>query len=112
MVRPFGSYLRGGFGSWRVIAPAVAALLTAPALTSQAATVPSFRQNNVPDGSVLFGRHYVDFVGGGPTLISNMPMSGTLPSTAGLLSPWPSGSTPLSTPGGSSKAKGGAGHTE
>jgi hypothetical protein len=101
---------------FRVGARELACLLlaSAPALTSQAATTPVFQNNNAePIGSILFGDHDVDINTASPaSLISNMPLSGTLPASPSLLSPWNGTGFTISTAGGSSKAKGGAGHTE
>jgi MYXO-CTERM domain-containing protein len=94
--------------------------LSMPAFTSRAATTPVFRQNSVVDGSVLFGDHDVDITTGSPAnVVANLPSagpflppSGPIPASPSLLAPWPSGGMTLGSGTGSSKGKGGAGHTE
>jgi hypothetical protein len=80
---------------------------------SQAATTPNFNNNNEANPSVLFGSHDLDIGAAGPaTGAIALPTSGTIPGTAALMSPFGASGNTLSVAGGSSKAKGGAGHTE
>ena len=102
-------------GGGRRCASALSAvlLLSAAAATSQAATIPVFRNKNIEGGSSLFGDHDVDITNGAPAnVISNMPASGTIPGSASLLAPWNGSGMTITAPGGTSKGKGGAGHTE
>jgi hypothetical protein len=113
MAWPKGSVADDMFGGGRVVAPVLVGLLVLCAGTARAATVPTFRQNNVANGSVLFGDHDVDITAGAPAnMVSNMPSEGTIPASPSLLTPWPSGGFTLTSGTGSSKGKGGAGHTE
>ena len=99
-----------------VLAPAlVSALLTLPAtVSSRAATTPVFQNNNAsPIPSILAGDQDVDITTSAPAdMISNLPSAGLIPSTATLMAPWPSPGTTITFGTGSSRAKGGAGHTE
>jgi hypothetical protein len=84
-----------------------------PAGIALAATTPNFNNNNEANPSVLFGDHDVDAsVGVPPHTVSSLPTAGTIPGTPALMSPFGSGGNTISVAGGSSKAKGGAGHTE
>jgi hypothetical protein len=116
MTRTSGSVSVGGCVSWRrVIAPALVGVLAAlPAARSRAATIPVFRNNNDTSlPSLLAGDQDVDMTVGAPAdTISNMPGSGLIPAAPTLLAPWPSAGLTLTSGTGSSKAKGGAGHTE
>jgi hypothetical protein len=62
---------------------------------------------------VLFGDQDVDLNTASPAnVVSNMPPSGPIPSSAQLIAPWNGTGMVLTEGTGSSKAKGGAGHTE
>jgi hypothetical protein len=106
----------GQVGRRRVVAAATVAtaLLSFSALTAQASVTPVFHNNNATEfPSLLVGDHDVDATAvSPPDVISNMPATGTLPSTATLLTPWPSPGTTITSGTGSSRAKGGAGHTQ
>src|SRR4051812_23140428 len=90
-------------------------LISATALPSLGGTTPVFRNNNAQDegGLFLFGEHDVDInAASPPEVFSSMPSSGPIPGTAALPAPWNGSGLTINTAGGSSKAKGGAGHTE
>lgn len=95
---------------------AAAWLLAGTAGLAHAGTTPVFRNNNYSNPafrSAITGFHDVDITTGSPgEVIATMPSSGTIPGTAALLDPFDGSGNLIAVAGGSSKAKGGAGHTE
>jgi len=96
------------------LASAIVGVLAMSALSAGASVTPVFLNNNASGTpSQLFGDHDVDMTAGSPPdTISDMPATGLIPGTATLLNPWPSPGTTINSGTGSSRAKGGAGHTE
>jgi hypothetical protein len=81
---------------------------------ARAATTPNFNNTNEANPSSLSAEHDVDSNTGSPgtTLANPLPTSGTIPCTPTLMSPFGSTGNTITVAGGSSKAKGGAGHSE